>query len=162
MTHRTDPTRCGMSRNAAWVGPLFSPDVIHRAAAVRGTRAAPAAGVAFWRRRRQFSRAPLNGGVDTERQSTGGYCVLIQINVAVISRTLRVCREVERSNGRWSDHHISHHNPLCPGECIEGHIPLADLTLTQCFANDPRIPGDALERWQAYEANKPKYLPVIA
>ncbi len=52
---------------------------------------------------------------------------------------------------------------LCaPGECIQGHIPLADLTLTQCFANDPRIPSDALERWQVYEANKPKYVPVIA
>jgi hypothetical protein len=52
---------------------------------------------------------------------------------------------------------------LCaPGECIQGHIPLADLTLAQCFANDPRIPRDALERWQVYEANKPKYLPVIA
>jgi hypothetical protein len=52
---------------------------------------------------------------------------------------------------------------LCaPGECIQGHIPLADLTLTECFANDPRIPSDALERWQVYEANEPKYVPVIA
>jgi hypothetical protein len=52
---------------------------------------------------------------------------------------------------------------LCaPGKCIQGHIPLPDLTLTQCFANDPRIPSDALERWQVYEANKPKYVPVIA
>jgi hypothetical protein len=39
---------------------------------------------------------------------------------------------------------------------------LADLTLTECFANDPRIPSDALERWQVYEANEPKYVPVIA
>jgi hypothetical protein len=52
---------------------------------------------------------------------------------------------------------------LCaPGECIQGHIPLADLTLTQCFSNDPRIPSDALERWQVYKGKKPKYMPVIA
>ncbi len=52
---------------------------------------------------------------------------------------------------------------LCaPGQCIQGHIPLPDLTLAQCFANDPRIPRDAVERWQVYEANEPKYLPVIA
>jgi hypothetical protein len=52
---------------------------------------------------------------------------------------------------------------LCaPGECIQGHIPLADLTLAPCFANDPRIPRDALERWQVYEAEEPKYVPVLA
>lgn len=49
-----------------------------------------------------------------------------------------------------------------PSECIQGHIPLANITLTQCFANDPRIPKDALERWQVYDAGEPKYLPVLA
>jgi hypothetical protein len=52
---------------------------------------------------------------------------------------------------------------LCaPGQCIQGHIPLANLTLAQCFANDPRIPRDALERWQVYDGNRPKYAPVLA
>lgn len=52
---------------------------------------------------------------------------------------------------------------LCgPGECVQGHIPLADLTVAQCFANDPRIPKDALDRWQVYIKGEPKYLPVLA
>ena len=52
---------------------------------------------------------------------------------------------------------------LCaPGECVEGHVPLADLTLAQCFANDPRIPRDAIERWQVHGKDRPEYVPVLA
>lgn len=52
---------------------------------------------------------------------------------------------------------------LCkPGECVQGHIPLAHLTVAQCFANDRRIPRNVLDRWQIYVHGIPAYVPVLA